>query len=310
MSRKNGQARRFAFTHYGEDSLQWDPTTMGYLCYQRETCPTTQRKHWQGYVEMLKKRTIGGMSKILQCHWEICGGSGAQNRSYCSKSDTSDEGTWMEHGKLMQQGERGDLKALAERVLGGESVDSIAEEHPNMFHSYGRTLERLETIARSKRSRTHQTFITWIYGTTGTGKSRSLEKRIADEGRSIEKAYWHPVHDKHWWDNYTQQEDVILDDFRGEIPFQYLLNLGDWHTCHVSRRCQRPIPFVSKHIWITSSMHPRDVYKAVCTDANRLEQLTRRCREIVQMGDYPIFEHNTKVRADTEEDEKKYELVE
>lgn len=277
------QSRRFCFTSYNDEPPVWDTTTMGYLCYQRESCPSTGRRHWQGYCEMLKKTTIGRMQKISKCSWLVCRGTGEQNRTYCSKSDSSEEGSWMEHGTMFKQGQRTDLEGVAEAIRGGASVDSIAEQQPHLFHQYGRTLERLETVRRKKAKRTHQTFITWIHGSTGTGKSRSLADRIANEGRDIANAYWHPVSDRDWWDSYEQQEDVILDDFRGEIKFQVLLKLADWHTTHVSRRGLAPIPFISKHIWITSCSSPERVYAGVCDDTERLDQLRRRIREVIHM---------------------------
>lgn len=297
------QSRRWCYTVFTEEDLEY-MDSMSFKCSERETCPETKKQHWQGYVEFKKKISLGGLKKVdATAHWEAAKGSAQDNMAYCAKENN---GTYSEFGKTMQQGDRTDINVLRDTVLAGKSANDIAEETPQAFHQYGRLIERLETIAMNKRNRTEPTMIVWIWGKTGTGKSYSLSERIAALGRSIDKAYWHPVEDKGWWDNYNQQDDVIFDDFRGEIPFQTLLRLADRYQTQVSRRAKAPLSFISKTIWITSSKNPQGIYGNVCDDQNRLEQLLRRCKEIIHLENpfsdigesvYNVVEH---VSADAE----------
>lgn len=52
-----------------------------------ETCPTTGKKHWQGYIEFKEKcRPIEKMKSFLpNAHWEKNRGSQEENFKYCSK---------------------------------------------------------------------------------------------------------------------------------------------------------------------------------------------------------------------------------
>lgn len=283
MSRK--QSRRWCFTEHGESPILFDASEMNYLVYQKETCPTTNKSHWQGYVEMKKKITLGGIKKKVSnnAHWEIAKGSAESNKAYCHKEQegSSDKA---EYGEPMAQGERTDLEAMTKSVLSGEmKVSEILEANPIMYHTYGRTLEKAEVMRMNKRHKTSRTWIVWIWGKTGTGKTYALKKLIEAEGRKYEDAYWHTVNDREWWQTYEQQEDVILDDYRGELPFQYLLRLGDEYPVAVTKRNIGTINFTSKMIWITSSKPPQEIYSKMTDSTDRIEQLLRRIKKVIHL---------------------------
>ena len=50
-------------------------------------------------------------------------------------------------------------------------VDQIAKESPELYHMYGRTLNKLEELRMREVFRTFMTECTWLWGATGTGKS-------------------------------------------------------------------------------------------------------------------------------------------
>lgn len=57
-----------------------------YAVFGRETAPTTGKKHLQGYVAMKKQTTLVSMKKFFPgAHLEICRGTPAQNKVYCTK---------------------------------------------------------------------------------------------------------------------------------------------------------------------------------------------------------------------------------
>lgn len=124
----------------------------------------------------------------------------------------------------------------------------------------------------------------WYYGPTGVGKSH-----MAFKDYSPDTHYIYP-NDNGWWDGYTGQETVIINEFRGGICFAELLDLMDKWPKHVKRRNREPLPFLAKKIIITSSLHPKEVYKYICKDesdeeedsSESVQQLYRRCK-IVKM---------------------------
>ena len=265
-----GGFRLWCGTNYNLD-FDWqnyiDTTSAQFVAWGDETCPTTGRKHQQFWVYFRNQRdSKTKVAKELgKCHVEPCRGSLADNESYCSK-----EGSYHELGEKPAQGKRSDLEDLKDQILSGEkSVDDITCESPMMFHQYGRTLSRIEDIAFRKKFRTEMTSGLWLWGPTAVGKSHT-----AFEGYHPDTHYvWKD--DNGWQDGYTGQEIVIINDFRGAIPYGDMLNLVDKWPYHVRRRGREPAPFISKKVIVTSSLPPEDVYHNLAA-RDSLEQLLRR----------------------------------
>lgn len=131
--------------------------------------------------------------------------------TYCKK-----DGDFFEAGSMSSQGERTDLKAIADRIAGGEKLDDIAIEDPVTFCKYKNGLSYIADIAARKKKRTEMTLGYWYYGTTGTGKSHRAFKEAGDD-----VYVW--TDDNGWWDGYHGQETVVINDFRGGIKYSELL---------------------------------------------------------------------------------------
>jgi len=123
----------------------------------------------------------------------------------------------------------------------------------------------------------------WIYGPTGRGKSHE-----AFQGFSPSTHYLY-TDDGGWWDGYVGQETVIINDFRGKIPYDYMLQLIDKWPFNVRRRNREPFPFTSKRVIITSSLSPEDVYHNR-EENDKIEQLLRRL-EVRRMGPAEDFSY-------------------
>ena len=220
--------------------------------------------HIQGYVEFENSKRLTTLKKINpRIHWEPRKGTQEQAIEYCKKDNR-----WEEYGKKKEQGQRKDLDAIKDDILKGKKVDELAIENPEIVHQYGRTLDRIEDIALRKQFRTEMTQGVWLWGETAVGKSH-----IAFDGYNPETHYlW--ANDGKWWDGYRGQEIVIMNDFRGEIAYNELLQLIDKWPYKVPRRGREPMPFVSKKVIITSSLPPEKIYKSKGED--KLEQLLRR----------------------------------
>jgi len=224
---------------------------MSYLIYGEEICPDTGRTHWQTYVHFFHAKTFSAVKKIFtNNHIERAIRSPQENMAYCAK-----ELKFKEFGQRPEQGKRTDLEDLAKRILNGDSVDSVAIENPMAFHQYGRTLERLETIYLRKKFRTEYTKGIWYWGASGVGKSHK-----AFEGFSPETHYVYRD-DNDYWNGYTGQETVIINEFRGEIKYKKLLELVDKWPHYVKNKTKEALPFISKTVIVTSALPPEEVYK-------------------------------------------------
>ena len=93
-----------------------------------------------------------------------------------------------------------------------------------------------------------------LYGPTGTGKS----KWVLD---NYNKAYWKQK--SIWWDNYNQQEAVVLDEYYGWLPYDFLLRLCDRYPllCEIKGG---QLQFTSKTIIFTTNLRPDKWYKDGC----------------------------------------------
>lgn len=244
-----------------------DTSTAEYIAYGVETCPKTGKTHHQGFIYFSgargSKKQVG---KLLQnSHVDMCRGNLDQNTDYCSKQNDL-----IEFGDKPKQGFRTDLDAVKEKILDQKlSVDEICIENPNLYHQYGRTLNRLEDIALRKRFRNFMTKGLWLYGKTGTGKSHRAYQDFHPD------THYDFPNDGGWWDGYKGQETVIINEFRGSITMAELLTLCDKYPKTVRRRGREPVPFLAKNIIITSALPPEDVYCNLnCSDS--IKQIYRR----------------------------------
>ena len=98
-----------------------------------------------------------------KAHVEQMMGNIKQNDVYCSKETA---GVLVEFGDKPHQGERMDLAELRDAILAGKTVDDIVLDAPDLFHQYGRTLQKIEDVAARKRTRDWMTTGVWLHGPT------------------------------------------------------------------------------------------------------------------------------------------------
>lgn len=265
-SKRMSRHRCYVFTSFKTEEPEFE--SMDYMIRGLETCPSTQKKHWQGYVEFDNGVSFKTAQKRIgdtKAHFEPRRGSQKEAIEYCKK-----EGEWKEFGQKKAQGERTDLAVLRDEIIAGRSVDDITMDQPEMFHQYGRTLSKIEDIVLRSKFRTEMTSCEWVYGPTGVGKSHYAFKDYDPKTHYVWKD------DNGWQDGYTGQEIVIINEFRGQIAYSELLSLIDKWPHFLKRRCREPVPFLAKKIIITSSLHPRDCYYNL-SQRDSMDQLYRRC---------------------------------
>lgn len=279
------KTRCFAFTDFSlHDYKDLDMRQVRYLAWGLEICPKTKRQHHQGWVmfhnprstspkSLRKIGTIIGDTKVA--HIEPCMGSLQQNMAYCSK-----EGKLQELGDRPKQGDGGDLKTVVDRIAKGEqTVDDMCMGDPMFYHQYGRTISKAEDIALRRRRRTWMTEGIWLFGVSGSGKSHAAFQNLDD-----------PEWDRHnyvkclqddWWDGYTGQETVILNEFRGQITFSQMCDLVDKWPAYVKRRNREKLPFLARRVIVTSVLTPQQVYHKHLEDkADTFVQFQRRFKLI------------------------------
>lgn len=262
--------RNICFTGFKDEEYSFNETQMKYLVIGKEICPSTGKEHWQGYVELKQSKSMNAIKTLFNdkgLHLEERKGNAEQASNYCKK-----DGNYKEYGKISKPGERSDLSEVKDKILAGElNCMDIRENNPDLYHQYGRTLDKLEDDVLYKKKRNWMTEGIWIWGPTGCGKSRWAYETYPD-------AYtW--ADDKDWQDCYNGHETIIIDDFRGNIKYQNLLKMIDRYDFKLPRRGRTPTPLLAKRIIITSSMPPEQVYKNLPKE-DSIKQLLRRCKVI------------------------------
>jgi len=235
--------------------------------------------HLQCYIRFKNQTKFSAIKKKFPtAHIEQAKGTAKQNFKYCSKDDNI---LFLKGEFDNEQGKRNDLNEIKNLIIGGEmSVNDIAKKFPNAYHQYGRTLEKLEDIHHLNTKRNFMTKGTWYFGKTGVGKTHQAFEDAKLMGAE-NSCYIHNIIDGGWWDGYTGQKVVIINDFRGNIEYDELLRLVDKWPHTVKRRGKAPIPFTSELVIITSALRPEECY-ARRNEKDSIDQLLRRF-EIIEI---------------------------
>ncbi len=282
------RARGWVFTWNNYDPTTWhaiQETTTGdevtYIVCGREVAPTTGTHHLQGYIYFRSLKSFGqclhyltsmGINRQGHPFIAIARGTAKQNRDYCTKS-----GEFCERGVIpgKDQGKRTDLDAVYESVTSGKSMNELIEEHPTEMIKYAKNIMLINNLINYQTQRTTRPRVYWFFGPTGSGKSR-LANEIAKKCHSF--YYKNPAHK--WWDGYTQQECIVIDDYRRDFcTFAELLRLLDWYPYSVE--CKGgTLGLNSACIIFTSPKAPRATWEN--RSEEDLAQLTRRIDSVIQ----------------------------
>jgi len=284
VSAQASSVRRFCFTDFPKEGdsaarcLEYKTKIpYEYIIVGKEICPETRRFHHQGYVELKKKTRLRTIRCMLQgWHVEMCGGSSDQNKAYCEK----DGNLALEDGVRNKSGERTDIVQIRDAA----SKEGIRKIVP-LLRSYQHLRFAEGILKYTELPRTTKPYCIWIYGPTGTGKSKLARQKC--EGTDVYVKNF----GKEWWDGYDKHESIILDDFREWFPFEYLLNLIDRYSFRFEvkggyRQC------TATKIVITCPNAPSSTYDK--TPEESKAQLYRRLDEIWRVD----AEGETRMKAD------------
>lgn len=232
--------------------------------------------HIQGYIYWPSEKSFKFMKTMFTgAHIEKAKGTPADNRKYCTKEEGRVAGPW-EFGELPEKGKRSDLDGLKIDLDKGMDMKEISEIHFNHYLRYQRGITSYKVLHAVERDWLMEVEVFW--GPTGSGKSRRA--RAENPG-----AYWKSKNasSSQYWDNYQGQSTIIIDEFYGWLPFDFLLRLLDSTPIQLDIK-HGSVACSAKKIVFTSNDHPSDWYSSERFPWGSLNPLKRRINSVTYIA--------------------------
>lgn len=246
-----------------------------YLIFQLERAPTTGKPHYQLYVEFTVRQRLSSLQKAFgQCYWQSRRGTAQSAIDYCSKTETRIQEPYIygvptlavEPLPLASNPEQPRKKVSALQIVcdklakGNYNMNQLLKEHPSVFIRNHSGISKF--IAATAPKRTWKPEVIVLYGLPECGKSRTA-KELSLEYFKDEDIYKYSLLDtsgKEWWENYTGQPCVIIEEMEGcKLKFERLLELIDRYDTMVP--CKGgSYQFLGKLIIFTSNYPPSSWY--------------------------------------------------
>lgn len=266
-NRTYSQAKYWILTIPHASFTPYLPPGCDYIKGQLELGEQGSYLHWQILVHFSKKLRLRGIRDIFGAwHAEPTRSEAASD--YVWKEDTRIAGTQFEIGRLpTKRGDKKDWDAIKSSAQHGMLDDIPADIYVRNYNS----LKRIATDHLAPTPMVREIRCYW--GTTGSGKSR---RAWNEAGFS---AYPKDPRTK-FWDGYQGHNNVVMDEFRGDIDIAHVLRWFDRYPVIIEVKGSSTVLKADK-IWITSNLHPRMWYPAL--DEQTRNALLRRM-EIIEMN--------------------------
>jgi hypothetical protein len=156
---------------------------------------------------------------------------------------------------------------VRKRLMSGCPKAALYLEHPTYCAQFSKWIDRQHSVFAPQRN--FQPLVYWLYGPSGTDKSRVAS--------AVCTSTYFKAPDTKWFDGYDQQVVVVFNDFRkSTFTFSYLLDLLDRYPFHVEVK-GAVVNMTAKCFIFTSSKSHEDLWREIAGHENEnLYQLTRR----------------------------------
>lgn len=271
-----------------------------YYCMADEIGLETKTPHTHIFIACSSPVRFSTLKRHFpEAHIEQARGSCEENKSYIEKSgkwehdtkgETSIEETFEEWGEIPveRQGARSDLDFLYQLVKDGKSNFEILEKNADYLLRLT-DIERVRQTVKAEEFRTifRNMDVTYLWGKTGTGKTRYIMER---EGYA---AVYRVTEYEHPFDSYAGQETLVLDEYRSQLKIFELLNLLDGYPLELRcRYANKTACFTT--VYIISNLPLSAQYPAIQFEQPETWQaLLRRIHHIVEYPPKKIFEQVT-----------------
>lgn len=236
-------------------------------------------------------------------HFAATKGTKAEAEGYIKKI-----GKWEEKGEDIlytevygeikaNQGARKDLDEIEQMIQDGKTPTEIMDTK----FAWRKYEKMIKDAFYSKRAKETPPFrdvrVVWHVGEAGSGKSYNYVKMCNDPEIGEENIYLLTDYDNGGFDSYCAEKILFMDEFKGQMRFQLLLNYLDGYKIQVHARYGN-VRALWNEVHITSVYPPEEVYKSMVETSVRaldtVAQLKRRINTIVyhwkEKGQYREYE--------------------
>ena len=171
--------------------------------------------------------------RFYGAHVESAKGSHRENRDYIrkegkwlndAKHETNLPDTFEESGELPPESEKHQKQSerILELIESGASNAEILRECPTALnHLRNIDAARQTLIEEENRTKYRELTVTYLWGKTGVGKTRSVLEKYGYENVYRVTNYAHP------FDSYRGQPVILFDEFRSDLPTKDMLKYLD-----------------------------------------------------------------------------------
>lgn len=181
-------------------------------------------------------------------HFSVASASEAKNTNYCSKTESRVGGPYIFGRPCGGSGERTDILGLRDAIRSGKRGRELADDDSlvSPYLKYQRGVDALVRDYTPKPDRS-SVCVTFHYGPSGTGKTHCCHS---------DDAYFFDGHNG-FWNGYSGQSKVILDEFGGHVMSPLLLQrLCDRYPFDCNTKSLATNPCFATDIHICSNFLP------------------------------------------------------
>ncbi len=232
-----------------------------YYCLCDEVGAEEKTPHTHLYFVCENAVRFGRVKKLFPAaHIEAAKGSSRENRNYIlkegkyensKKKETNLSETFEEYGEIpLDKSEKNESKSsqVYEMIKDGYSNSDIVDIFPSFITKLSHLDRARQTYIEEKnREKWRDLEIVYIYGDTGTGKTRFVMDKYGYKNVCKITNYEHP------FDNYRNEDVILFDEFRSSINIADMLQYLDGYPCNLPARYSDRTACYTK-VFITSNI--------------------------------------------------------
>lgn len=250
----------------------------------------SETPHFQGYFAVetpMQFKTLKALDGFTRCHFEKAKGDAKSNLRYCTKDEGRLDGPWIYPNieAFPKIGERNDLKKLMSDIKSGLTIDEIADKYPGEYLRMKKSItEEVNKQILLKRPLIYKPLhVTYMYGDSDTNKSR-YAREMAQEDYEDPEIFIHnlPAAGTVWWDGYTSQKCVIINEFNGQLDLQTFNKLLDGEINLLQVKGSHVVSHLER-LYITSNFSWDELWaKTYAKNPTLAKAVYRRLDEIIK----------------------------